>query len=192
MYFFQYKCKHFTKYATIHWKCQSSCYKSTKRCVQTVKLNSLKEICVFIWVFERTSFADSFSVLILFWLCTFIASPTAVTQPHHFLFYILAIQHVIKIIFRSLESLVQIVSYFLYILSLSLSPSLLEFICLTFNNIRIYVTTFGKHIKYERYLTHLWPERHVAHFMLFFPYRKQLCDSVQNVKNYLFALKDHP
>ena len=120
MYFFQYKCKHFTKYATIHWKCQSSCYKSTKRCVQTVKLNSLKEICVFIWVFERTSFADSFSVLILFWLCTFIASPTAVTQPHQFLFYILAIQHVIKIIFRSLESLVQIVSYFLYILSLSL------------------------------------------------------------------------
>ena len=93
MYFFQYKCKHFTKYATIHWKCQSSCYKSTKRCVQTVKLNSLKEICIFIWVFERTSFADSFSVLILFWLCTFIASPTAVTQPHHFLFYILAIQH---------------------------------------------------------------------------------------------------
>ena len=122
--------------------------------------------------FERTSFADSFSVLILFWLCTFIASPTAVTQPHHFLFYILAIQHVIKIIFRSLESLVQIVSYFLYVLSLS--PSLLEFICLTFNNIRIYVTTFGKHIKYERYLTHLWPERHVAHFMLFFSIQKTI------------------
>ena len=147
IYFCQYKYTLLTKYATIHWKCQSSCYKSTKRCVQTVKLNSLKEICVFIWVFERTSFADSFSVLILFWLCTFIASPTTVTQPHHFLFYILAIQHVIKIIFRSLESLVQIVSYFLYILSLFLSPSLLEFICLTFNNIRIYVTTFGKHIK---------------------------------------------
>ena len=53
MYFFQYKCKHFTKYATIHWKCQSSCYKSTKRCVQTVKLNSLKEICVFIWVLKE-------------------------------------------------------------------------------------------------------------------------------------------
>ena len=76
-------------------------------------------------------------------------------------------------------------------LSISLSPSLLEFICLTFNNIRIYVTTFGKHIKYERYLTHLWPERHVAHFMLFFPYRKQLCYSFQNIEKYLFALKDH-
>ena len=42
IYVFQCKCKHFTKYATIHWKCQSSCYKSTKRCVQTVKLNSFE------------------------------------------------------------------------------------------------------------------------------------------------------
>ena len=78
--------------------------------------------------------------------------------------------------------------FFLFSLSLSLSLSLScthSFTCLTFNKIRIYVTTFGKHIKYERYLSHLWPERHVAHFMIFCRIENNCDFSLRRINNFL-------
>ena len=101
---------------------QSSCNKSTKRCVQAVKLNSLKEKC-FYFIFERRC-ADSFPVLILFWLCTFIASPTAVTTASRLVLHPCNTTFVIKTIFRSFESLIQILAYFSFFHSPSLSLSL--------------------------------------------------------------------
>ena len=123
IYLCQYKCTLLTKYATIHWKCQSSSYKSTKRCVQAVKLNSMKEICVFIWILKEVLcrfLLRTYLVLVMHVYCVANCGHTTasllVLHPCNTTF-------VIKIIFRSLESLIQIVSYFSF-LSLSLSLSL--------------------------------------------------------------------
>ena len=69
---------------------QSSCNKSTKRCVQAVKLNSLKEMCFYFVLKEVVQIHSPY--LSCFGYARLLLRQLR-SQWQHVLFYILAIQH---------------------------------------------------------------------------------------------------